>query len=111
MMRYVRSLGFVRALALLATVPAAASAQGKSADWPVYHGNDDHTHYTTLSQITPANIGKLKVAWTYATRDEFPGSEMQSNPIVIDGVLYASTPKMQVFALEAATLRRYTQRG
>jgi len=91
------------ALGLLVAMPAAAFGQGKSVDWPVYHGNDDHTHYTTLNQITPANIGKLRVAWTYATHDEFPGSEMQSNPIVIDGVLYATTPKMQVFALEAAT--------
>ncbi len=69
----------------------------------MYGGNDDHTHYTTLSQISPANVKKLKVAWTYATHDEFNGSEMQSNPVVIDGVLYATTPKLQVFALDAAT--------
>jgi quinoprotein glucose dehydrogenase len=56
-----------------------------------------------LSQITPANVAKLKVAWTYETRDEFKGSEMQSNPIVVDGVLYATSPKMRVFALDAAT--------
>ena len=87
----------------LIVAPHALCAQGKSVDWPVYHGNDDHTHYTTLDQITPLNISKLKVAWTFATHDEFAGSEMQSNPIVIDGVLYATTPKMQVIALEAAT--------
>ena len=90
-------------LSALMVATHALHAQGKSVDWPVYHGNDDHTHYTTLDQITPTNISKLKVAWTFATHDEFAGSEMQSNPIVIDGVLYATTPKMQVFALEAAT--------
>ena len=30
---------------------------------------------------------------------------MQANPIVIDGVLYATTPKLRVFALDAATGR------
>ncbi len=93
-------------LALVAlALPARLPAQARSADWPVYGGSDDHGHYSTLSQITPANVGRLKVAWTYETHDEFEGSEMQSNPIVVDGVLYATTPKMQVFALDAASGR------
>ncbi|MBC7673780.1 MAG: pyrroloquinoline quinone-dependent dehydrogenase [Polaromonas sp.] len=75
----------------------------RNANWPVYGGSDDHTHYTTLSQITPANVKRLKVAWTFDTHDAFAGSEMQSNPIVVDGVLYATTPKLQVFALDAAS--------
>jgi quinoprotein glucose dehydrogenase len=69
----------------------------------VYHGSDDHTHYSTLSQISPANVKRLTVAWTFDTKDAFTGSEMQANPIVIDGVLYATTPKMQVIALNAAS--------
>jgi len=75
----------------------------RNANWPVYGGSDDHTHYTTLGQITPANVKRLKVAWTFDTHDAFAGSEMQSNPIVVDGVLYATTPKLQVFALDAAS--------
>jgi quinoprotein glucose dehydrogenase len=90
---------------VLAAVPAFASAQSKSVDWPVYGGGTDHTHYSTIDQITPANVSRLQVAWTYATHDEFPGSEMQANPIVVDGVLYATTPKLRVFALDAATGR------
>ena len=90
---------------LLPALPALAGAQSKSVDWPVYGGSPDHTHYSTIDQITPANVGKLQVAWTYATHDEFPGSEMQANPIVVDGVLYATTPKLRVFALDAATGR------
>lgn len=80
-------------------------AQRRSVDWPVYGGGTDNTHYSTLDQITPANVSRLQVAWTYETHDEFPGSEMQANPIVIDGVLYATTPKLRVFALDAATGR------
>jgi quinoprotein glucose dehydrogenase len=90
------------ALLLVAALGSPAHAQ-QNVDWPVYGGSDDHTHYTTLGQITPANVKRLKVAWTYETHDEFAGSEMQTNPIVINGVLYGTTPKLRVFALDAAT--------
>jgi quinoprotein glucose dehydrogenase len=73
------------------------------ADWAVYGGNTDNTHYTTLDQISPENVASLEVAWTYDTGDEFEGSEMQANPVVIDGIMYAATPKLDVFALNAAT--------
>lgn len=88
-------------LVILAVVLVAC--RSKNVDWPVYHGSDEKTHYTTLDQISPANVSQLKVAWTYDTKDAFPGSEMQSNPIIIDGVLYAVSPKQRAFALDAAT--------
>ncbi|MEY5013396.1 MAG: hypothetical protein RLY69_1111, partial [Verrucomicrobiota bacterium] len=96
-------LGMRLSHALLALPLAATTAAAQNADWPVYHGNDDHTHYSRLSQISPANVKQLKVAWTFDTGDAFPGSEMQANPIVIDGVMYATTPKLQVFALDASS--------
>src|SRR6476620_3127326 len=88
---------------LLVLVAAALGAQARNADWPVFGGNTDNSHYTTLSQISPANVSKLQVAWTYDTKDAFAGSELQSNPIVVDGVLYALTPKQHLFALDATT--------
>ncbi len=91
--------------ALLLCCPAIALAQGTSVDWPLYGGNQDNTRYSRLSQITPANVRQLEVAWTYATKDEYPGSEMQSNPVIVDGVLYATSPKLRVIALDAATGR------
>jgi quinoprotein glucose dehydrogenase len=95
-------------LLIALTAPALLGAQPhtrQNVDWPVFGGTTDNTHYSTLSQITPANVAKLQVAWTYVTRDEFKGSEMQANPIVIDGVLYATSPKLRVFALDAETGR------
>ena len=89
--------------ALVVAVPSVLRGQAKSVDWAVYGGTTDNTHYSTLDQITPANVKQLQVAWTYETHDEFAGSEMQSNPIVVDGVLYATTPKLRVVALDAAT--------
>ena len=87
----------------IASVIGCAAQPARNVDWPVYHGNHDHTHYTTLDQISPANVAQLKVAWTYDTKDAFAGSEMQSNPVIIDGVMYAMSPKQRAFALDAAT--------
>ena len=90
---------------VVAALPLCAGAQGKSVDWPVYGGRTDNAHYSTLDQITPANVARLQIAWTYETHDEFKGSEMQANPIVVDGILYATTPRLRVIALDAATGR------
>ena len=77
----------------------------RNADWPVYGGNTDNTHYSTLSQITPANVARCRSRGRTRRTTSSTGSEMQANPIVIDGVLYATTPKLRVFALDAATGR------
>ena len=79
------------------------SAATVSADWPHYGGGPTNERYSPLSQITPKNVKNLTVAWTYDTGDAFPGSEMQCQPIVAHGVLYAASPKLRVFALDAAT--------
>lgn len=67
------------------------------------HGGVDNIRYSPLKQITPSNVGKLEMAWRYDSNDEFKGSEMQANPVVVDGVLYSTTPKLRVVALNAAT--------
>jgi quinoprotein glucose dehydrogenase len=92
-------MGVRSALFLLGLCAFAADVQ-----WPV-NGGPDNIRYSPLKQITPQNVGRLQVAWKYDSHDEFRDSEMQSNPIVVDGVLYATTPKMRVVALDAATGR------
>lgn len=98
-------------VAAVATILSACATDDRaaSADWPVYGGDEANTHFTTLAQITPENVAQLEVAWTHDTGDAFEGSEMQANPVVIDGVLYATTPRLQVFALNAATGERLWQ--
>jgi quinoprotein glucose dehydrogenase len=80
------------------------TAQAADVEWPV-NGGPYNIRYTTLSQISPANVARLQVAWSYDARDAFKGSEMQSNPIIVGGLLYATTPKMRVVALNAETGR------
>jgi quinoprotein glucose dehydrogenase len=67
------------------------------------HGGIDNIRYSPLRQIDRTNVAHLKVAWTYDSHDAFKGSEMQSNPVVVDGVLYATTPTLKVIALDAAS--------
>jgi quinoprotein glucose dehydrogenase len=71
--------------------------------WKVYGGGPDNIRYSRLSQINRDNVKRLQVAWTFDTGDAFPGSEMQCNPIIVDGTLYATTPKLRVIALDGAS--------
>jgi quinoprotein glucose dehydrogenase len=80
------------------------SLWGADTNWPV-NGGPYNIRYTELSQITPANVGQLQVAWTWDAHEAFKDSEMQSNPIIVDGILYATTPKMHAIALDAKTGR------
>jgi quinoprotein glucose dehydrogenase len=74
------------------------------SDWP-QHGGRDNARYSPLAQINRGNVARLQLAWTYDSHDAFKGSEMQSNPVVVDGVLYATTPTLKVVAIDAATGR------
>ncbi len=89
---------------LLLSLFALTAVWGADVQWPV-NGGPYNIRYSPLTQINLANVTKLKVAWAYDSHDAFQGSEMQSNPIIVDGVLYATTPKMRVIALDAATGR------
>jgi quinoprotein glucose dehydrogenase len=87
----------------LLVVLCFASIAFAQRDWPVYAGNSAGTRYSALKQINRQNASKLQVAWTYDTGDGFSNSEMQCNPIVVDGIMYATTPKLRLIALDAAT--------
>jgi quinoprotein glucose dehydrogenase len=69
------------------------------------NGGIDNIRYSTLTQIDKSNVARLAVAWSYDSHDAFTGSEMQSNPIVVNGKLYVTTPTLKVVALDASTGR------
>jgi quinoprotein glucose dehydrogenase len=93
------------ALAVYLFLPGIASERPRSGyrEWKVYAGGPEGIRYSALDQINRENVKRLQVAWTFDTGDAFPDSEMQCNPIIVDGVLYATTPKLRVIALDAAT--------
>ena len=65
-----------------------------------YGGGPQQNRYSPLKQIDRSNVKQLEVAWTYDTGE--PGA-MQTQPVVVDGVLYGYTPTHKAFALDAAT--------
>jgi quinoprotein glucose dehydrogenase len=76
-------------------------------EWRTHGGNPGHTQHSPLAQIDTTNVRLLKVAWTYRTGDARGEgrSQIQCNPIVVDGVLYATSPGLHAFALDAASGR------
>lgn len=78
-------------------------------DWPVTGGEPGNSRYSPLTQIDRQNVSRLQIAWVYHTGDLPPDAhtEIQATPIVVNGVLYTTTPALAVVALRAdrGTLR------
>jgi quinoprotein glucose dehydrogenase len=104
----------------LVTILIAASAVANTSgnlqpdggrEWPVYGGDPGATRHSQLTDINRGNVGTLRIAWTWKPGEkalpEFgtqPGT-FQNTPLMIDDVLYVSTPYNRVVALEAGSGR------
>ncbi len=86
--------------ALFLALSCAICAAQSTVDWPAYNGGADRDHYSRLTQINRANVGRLKVAWSFDTGEK---GGIQDNPLIIGRTLYAYTPTQKVVALDAAT--------
>lgn len=81
----------------------------QQGDWPVYGGDAGGTRFSKLAQINRDNVKNLSVAWTYRTGALTPETDLNSKaafeatPILVDGLLYLSTPFDQVIALDPAS--------
>ncbi len=73
--------------------------------WGVYGGSKENTHYSSLTAIDTSSVSRLAVAWTYSTGDKDTAhhSQIQCNPIIVNGLLYGLSPQLKVFALDAVT--------
>jgi len=94
----------VAAFCLLVSCKKHQSGAGY-AGWGTYAGTKEGDRYSSNDQITLKNVNQLKVAWTYSTGDKDAGnrSQNQCNPIMVDGILYGTSPKLKLFALDATT--------
>lgn len=78
-------------------------------DWPVYGGDRAGNRYSPLNQINKDNVKDLEVAWVYDARDNKEdslsnkGGSIQCQPIVVNGVLYGTSPELKLFAIDATT--------
>ena len=75
-----------------------------STEWATYGHDPGGMRFSPATQITPANVSELKVAWIYHMRPEGSGlSGSEVTPIIADGVMYLSTPYNRVVALDPTT--------
>ncbi|HVS64820.1 MAG TPA: PQQ-binding-like beta-propeller repeat protein [Thermoanaerobaculia bacterium] len=99
----------VFALACRDRASPAADWIGGGADWPGYLGGPASSQWSRLDQLHPGNVERLEVAWVYHAGGadvEDSRSQIQCNPLILDGVLYGVGPRLDLFALDAATGRR-----
>ena len=77
----------------------------RSADWRSVGGDRGGTRFSTLTQVDRRSVKNLEVAWTYHCGDATPGGTIECTPVVAEGVMYVTTPRLKVVALDAATGR------
>src|SRR5687768_758495 len=84
--------------------PAWAAATSNS-DWRHYAGDSAATRFSPLETIKRSNVKNLKVAWNHACGDASlrPATTIECTPLVVGGVMYLTTPRVQVRAVNAAT--------
>src|SRR5579871_3764038 len=102
------ALGAFCVAALITKTGAAPRTPSKSEcyrNWRVYQGSSANTKYSGLDQINTKNVASLQVAWTYSSTQasETNTTDMKTNPLIVDGVLYGLNPQLKLFALDAAT--------
>ncbi len=90
---------------LVLSLPALLPAQ----EWRYYGGDAGGMKYSPLKQITPANVTTLKPAWTFHTGELSDGKTLltrttfEATPLVVDGVMYLTTPFNRLIALDPET--------
>src|SRR5258705_3895327 len=102
-------------LPLYKTLPAAAANKLTPANgfpkaetfhvWHRSHGDASGARYSALDQINRSNVKQLEVAWTYHSKDGV--GNIQCNPVIGDGVMFAPTVGEHVVAIDLATGKEF----
>ncbi|MBO9154790.1 PQQ-binding-like beta-propeller repeat protein [Chitinophaga sp. GCM10012297] len=92
-------------LMLLLLVACNRAPENAYDQWPVYNGSKAGLKYSALQQIDTSNVSRLRVAWEYhaGDADSAGHSQIQCNPVMVNGVLYVVSPQLKLIALDAAT--------
>ncbi len=90
---------------------SSCNSHEKYNQWEQYKGSDENIQYSSLTEIDTSNVKTLRPIWEYHTGDADTAndSQIQCNPIIVDGVMYGTSPRLKLFALDAATGTRKWQ--
>ena len=96
---------FPKVIIPLATLAAVATPQTtRQGEWPTYGNDAGGTRFSAASQVTPANVKSLRLAWVARTGDFLADrGRFEATPILVRGTLYVSTPLGSVLGLDPAT--------
>ena len=108
MKRMLAGLGALVVLSLTLAV-AQRGETSRQVEWLYYGGDQGGSKYSALTDVTPENIQRLQIAWQWKHFDvpleqysTTPG-QFEAVPLMIDGVLYVTTPYNNIAALDAET--------
>lgn len=90
---------------VLSAAACSEKPSDRYTDWHAYLGDTSSSQYSELRQINRDNVDQLQVAWQFHSGDhsESNRSQIQCNPLIVNGILYATTPALKVIALDAAS--------
>ena len=84
------------------TVERLVNAAAEPHNWLTYSGTYSSERHSALSEITPENVADLEMKWVFQSGTTQP---FEVSPLVVDGVMYLTTPPNDVVALDARTGR------
>jgi quinoprotein glucose dehydrogenase len=99
-----------RLVLMMLIAPALAqSAPEQGGGWSAYGGDPGGSRYSSLTEITAENVGKLQVAWIYRTGElgqgvkDWSRSAFEATPILFNDTLYLTTSSTDVIAVNAVS--------
>lgn len=89
---------------ILVSLMSCKTRSKENTTWRIYKADAGSTSYSSLDQINRENVTSLEIAWSFRPDDAPEGSrygKYECNPIVIDSILYATSPRHWVYAVDA----------
>src|SRR5437763_15644266 len=98
---------WILALFAAGSLVAVQSGPARQVEWPFVGGDQENTKFSPLTDVNRDNVQRLQIAWQWqhgeSRREDYgtvPGN-FETTPLMIDGVLYVTTPYNNVAALDA----------
>jgi alcohol dehydrogenase (cytochrome c) len=81
--------------------PEHLRLQPVADNWPSYNGDYSGRRFTSLSEITPANVAQLRAQWAFHIRES---TGLETTPVVVNGIMFVTSAN-DAYALDARTGR------
>jgi alcohol dehydrogenase (cytochrome c) len=102
MMKFALLLAFAATLSAQVSFDRIQAAGKEPQNWLTYSGSLASQRYSTLDQITPANVNNLDLQWVFQSRSL---EKFEATALVVDGVMYTVQAPNDVIAIDARTGR------